>query len=342
MRAARIHAHGGPEVLRVEEVADPQPGPFDVLVRQQGTSVNHRDVWLRKGLPDETFQLPLPSILGIDVAGEIIAVGAEVSSLNVGDRVISNPYIACGKCHACLRQRYHHCARIDIANGAYAEMVVVPEERAIAIDASVSSEHAACFANTYITAWEMLVEKAGITPDDVVFIWGGTSGLGSAAIDIAKLVGCTVIATAGQEQKLAVLAGLKPDLVLDHFVDDVVGKVMEFTGGAGASVVFEHVGTATWERTVELAASGARIVSAGLTSGRTLKLDVVTMIMKQFSITGSCLGTMASARAAVRQLNLGRLTPLIGCRIPLSSIVDAHKLIDEGKVAGKILIDVDQ
>lgn len=340
MRVALIHSHGGPEVLRVEEVEDPKPGPFDILVHQKYTSVNHRDVWLRKGLPDDTFQLPLPSILGIDVSGEVVSVGSDVTAFCVGDRVISNPYIACGKCHACIRQRPHHCARIDIANGAYAELVVVPEERAMLIAPAVSPENAACFANTYITAWEMLIGKAKITPDDTVFVWGGTSGLGSAAIDIAKLVGCTVISTAGRSEKIEVLEELKPDLILNHYTDNVVSDVMEFTNGVGASVVFEHVGTATWERSVSLAASGARIVSAGLTSGRTLHLDVVNMIMKQFSITGSCLGTMASARAAVRQLNFGRLTPLIGQQIPLLSIVDAHRLIEEGGVAGKILIDI--
>ena len=342
MKAVRIHKHGGPDVLRVEEVPDPTPGPFDVLVRQEGTSVNHRDIWLRKGLPDETFQLALPCILGIDVAGEVVEAGAEVTSLRVGDRIISNPYIACGTCHACLRQRPHHCARIDISNGAYAELVVVPEARAMRIEPSVPSESAACFANTYITAWEMLIAKARVTPEDVVFIWGGTSGLGSAAIQIAKLAGCRVISTAGNAEKLEVLETLKPDLALNHFTDDVVARVLEFTEGAGASVVFEHVGTATWQRTVELVASGGRIVSAGLTSGRTLEMDVVNMIMKQFSVTGSCLGTMASARGAVQQLNAGRLAPLIGKRLPLSEIARAHELIEKGAVAGKVLVEVGQ
>lgn len=320
---------------------DPTPGPLDVLVRQAGTSVNHRDIWLRKGLPDETFQLALPCILGIDVAGEVVEAGAEVSSLKVGDRIISNPYIACETCHACLRQRPQHCARIDIANGAYAELVVVPEARAIRLEPTVPDESAACFANTYITAWEMLIGKARVTPDDVVFIWGGTSGLGSAAIQIARLAGCRVIATAGSAGKLNVLDTLKPDLALNHFTDDVVARVLEFTDGAGASVVFEHVGTATWQRSVDLVASGGRIVSAGLTSGRTLQMDVVTMIMKQFSVTGSCLGTMASARAAVRQLNAGRLAPLIGKRLPLSRIVQAHEQIERGEVAGKVLLEID-
>lgn len=340
MKAARIHEHGGPDVLRVEEVSDPEPGPRDVLVRQTGTSVNHRDIWLRKGLPDATFQLPLPHILGMDISGEVVAVGPEVGSVHIGDRVIANPYVACGQCHACRRQRPHHCARIDEANGGYAELAVVPEDRAIRIADSVPEVYASSFPNTYITAWEMLVEKARVTPDDTVFTWGGTSGLGSAVIDIAKLVGCTVISTAGHEGKLKVLAGLEPDLVLNHHQDDVVAEVMEFTSGAGASVIVEHVGTATWQRTVELAASGARIISAGLTSGRTLEMDVVTMIMKQFSVTGSTLGTMASARAVADQLSKGRLQPLIGRTIPLDSIAQAHETLEGGGTVGKVLIDL--
>ncbi|TRW46593.1 alcohol dehydrogenase catalytic domain-containing protein [Georgenia yuyongxinii] len=340
MRAARIHQHGGPEVLRVDEVPEPEPGPRDVVLRQAGTSVNHRDIWLRKGLSDDTFQIPLPSVLGIDVAGEVVAVGDEVEGFRVGDRALANPYIACGSCHACIRQREHLCADIDISNGAYAEYVVVPENRLVALDASVSDEAASCFANTYITAWEMLVNKARITPDDVVLVWAGTSGLGSAAVDIALLAGATVIATAGQPEKIQTLAALGPDLVLNHYEDDVVARVMEFTGGAGASVVFEHVGHATWGRTIDAAASGARIVNAGLTTGQMLETDAVKMIMKQFTITGSCLGTMAAARGAVRQLNRGRLHPLIGERLPLSEIVEAHRLLDEGRVTGKLLIDV--
>lgn len=341
MKAARIHAHGGPEVLRVEEVADPVIGPQDVLVRQFGTSLNHRDVWLRKGLPGETFQIPLPHILGIDVAGEVIEVGAEVASLRRGDRIISNPFIACGRCRACLRLRPEICAAIDIANGAYAELVAVPEARAMKIAETVPAASAACFSNTYITAWEMLVRKAGITPDDTIFIWAGTSGLGSAAIDIASIVGCSIITTAGSDDKIALLRRGKADLVLDHHRDDVAGRVAEYTHGEGATVVFEHVGTATIERTVNLAASGARIVSCGLTSGRMLELDVVNMIMKQFSITGSCLGTMTSARAVTEQLNRGRLAPLVGQRMPLTSIVEAHELLESGKAIGKIMIEFD-
>lgn len=339
MKAARIHAHGGPEMFRVEEVPDPVIGPNDVLVRQFGTSLNHRDVWLRKGLPGETFQIPLPHILGIDVAGEVVEVGSEVRSLRRGDRIVSNPFIACGRCRACLRLRPEVCASIDIANGAYAELVAVPEARAMKIADSVPVASAACFANTYITAWEMLVRKARITPDDTVFIWAGTSGLGSAAIDIASIIGCDIITTAGSDAKIEFLRGGRASLVINHHHDDVVARVAEYTHGEGASVVFEHVGSATIGRTVDLAASGARIVSCGLTSGRMLELDVVTMIMKQFSMTGSCLGTMASARAAVAQLNRGRLSPLIGRRMPLDSIVEAHEFLESGQAIGKIMIE---
>lgn len=340
MRAARIHGFGGPEVLKVEEIPVPEPGPGELLVRQFGTSVNHRDIWLRKGLPGETFVLPLPAVLGIDVAGEVVAVGPQVRHFRVGDHVAINPYIVCGECLACRNQRPDRCAHIDMSNGGYAQFAAVPEARAVAIAESVAPESAACFGNTFITAWEMLLGKARITPEDTVFIWGGTSGLGSAAVQIARLAGCRVIATAGTQEKIALLQGMGVDLALNHHRDDVVKRVVEFTDGVGASVVLDSVATATFGRTVEMAAAGARIVCAGLTSGRTISFDVLSIMMKQFTIVGSTLSSMASARAAAEKLNAGALKPLIGHRVPLSSVVEAHRMMEAGNLTGKIFLDV--
>lgn len=343
MRAARIYKHGGPEVFQVEDnVPNPTPGPVDVLIRQVRTSANHRDVWIRKGLSDDTFQIELPAILGVDFSGEVVEVGKDVTQFAVGDRIVANPQFACGYCYACRGQRPQYCMNVDIANGSYAQYAKIAESQAIRLDESVSVDAAACFANTYITAWEMLINRAKLTPEDTVFIWAGTSGVGSAAVDIAKLVNAKIITTAGQPHKLETLRQRTSGLVLDHHNDDIVAQVMEATHGVGATVVVEHTGAATWERSMLLASAGARIINAGLTTGQTLKTDAVIMIIKQLTIMGYSLGTMAGARAAVSFLNNGSLSPLIGETVPLSRISDAHKMLEEGKVAGKILLNLEE
>lgn len=341
MRAARIHAHGGPEALVVEEVAEPRPGAGELLVRQRASSVNHRDVWIRKGHPHPAYRVDLPAILGIDVCGDVVELGDGVDGFVPGDRVTANPYIPCGRCAYCVRGRPQYCIRFGVFNGAYAELVVLPAALAIGVAPEVPDEHVASFANAYVTAWEMLVEKARITPDDILFVWAGTSGLGSAAIEIAKLAGATVIASAGGEAKRRVLAaGPSPDVVVDHYADDVVARVLELTDGLGASVVFEHVGAATWERSLAMLASGGTIVSAGATGGDDARMDVTSMFVKQARILGSRLGTMESALAAAKQLSAGKLRPLVGAVLPLDGIAEAHRLLEAGEVAGKIVVTI--
>ncbi len=343
MRAARIYKHGGPEVFTVEDnVPEPRPGPTDLLIRQVRTSANHRDVWIRKGLSDDTFQIDLPAVLGVDFSGEVVEVGRDVTQFKAGDHIVANPQFACGHCHACRGQRPQFCMNVDIANGSYAQYAKVAESQAIKLADSVSPDAAACFANTYITAWEMLINRARITPEDTVFIWAGTSGVGSAAVDIAKLVNAKIITTAGHSHKLDILRKRTPGLVLDHHNDDVVAEVMEATDGVGASVVIEHTGAATWERSMLLASAGARIVNAGLTTGQALQTDAVVMIIKQLNIMGYSLGTMAGARAAVSFLNNGGLSPLIGETVPLSRIGQAHEMLEAGHVAGKILVNLEE
>lgn len=338
MRAVRMHRHGGPEVLRVEEVPEPRPGPGDLLVRMRATTVNHRDVWIRKGHPHPAYRVELPAILGIDIAGEIVQAGSAVEGFAAGERVTANPYIPCGRCQSCLRGHPQYCPRFSVFHGAYAELVVIPAVQAVKLAPTVSDVDAACFPNTYITAWQMLMGKARLSADDVVFVWAGTSGLGSAAIEIARLAGATVIATAGGAAKLEILRGRRPDLALDHHRPDLVERVMEFTGGQGATVVFEHIGQATWERTLALASSGGRIVSAGATSGDDARMDITQMFVKQVNILGSRLGTMEDACAAGKQLNAGRFKPLVGATIPFEEIAEAHRLMEAGDVIGKVVV----
>jgi len=335
-----MHRLGGPGVLELEEIAEPIAGPHELLVRVQATSINRRDLWIRAGHPHPAYRVPLPAILGIDLCGEVVATGEDVERFAAGQRITINPYITCGRCEHCRRGRSQYCTDFDVYHGAYAELALVPEALAVPVSVRVPAEHVACFANSYITAWQMLVGKAEVGPDDVVFVWAGTSGLGSAAVEIARLAGARVIASAGGERKLAALTALEPDHVVDHYADDVVARVREHTDGEGASIVFEHVGQATWSRSLEMCASGGTIVTAGATSGDDVTMDITAMFVKQVRILGSRLGTMEDALAAIRHLDAGRFTPLVGEVLPLERVRDGHELLERGAVNGKIVVRV--
>ena len=338
MRAVRIHGHGGPEMLRVDDVPEPRPGPEDLCLRLRATTINHRDIWIRKGHPHPAYHVDLPAILGIDICGDVVEMGERVEGFAEGDRVTASPYMHCGVCGQCARGRFQYCPNFSVYNGAYAEYVIVPAAFAIRVDPGIPDEHVACFPNTYITAWQMLVDKARVSPSDVVFVWAGTSGLGSAAIDISKLAGATVVATAGTEEKLAVLRRGKADLVLDHHAPDVVERVLDFTNDQGVSIVFEHIGQATWERSLQLCAAGGTIVVAGATSGDDTRMNLTYMFVKQVRILGSRLGTMNDALAAVEHLNAGRFDPLVGLVLPFERIGEGQRLMEEGKVIGKVIV----
>jgi len=338
MRAVRIHAHGGPEVLQLDEIPEPAPGPGDLLVRLRATSVNHRDVWIRRGHPHPAYHVDLPAVLGIDVCGDVVEVGPEVDGFRVGDRVTANPYMQCGVCRYCVRGKFQLCPHFDVYHGTYAELFLVPARFAVRVDPAVPDEHVAAFPNAYITAWQMLIGKAGVDAADTVFVWAGTSGLGWAAIEIAKLSGARVITSAGTDEKRETLRDSGAEEVLDHYSGDLVQRVLELTDGLGPTIVFEHVGQATWERSVEMAAHGGTIVSAGATSGDDARMNVTYMFVKQLRILGSRLGTMTDAANAARHLSAGRLSPLIGAVLPLEQLGEAHVLLDEGRVIGKVIV----
>ena len=338
MRAVRIHAHGGPEVLQVDEIPEPTPGRGDLLVRLRATSVNHRDVWIRRGHPHPAYHVDLPAVLGIDVCGDVVEVGSGVEGFRPGDRVTANPYMQCGVCRYCVRGEFQLCPDFDVYHGTYAELFLVPAQFAVRVDPSVPDEHVAAFPNAYITAWQMLVGKAGVGAADTVFVWAGTSGLGRAGIEIAKLHGARVLTSAGTGEKREVLRDGVADEVLDHHSPDLVDRVLELTDGVGPTIVFEHVGQATWERSIGMAAHGGTIVFAGATSGDDARVNVTYMFVKQLRLLGSRLGTMADTIDAARHLSAGRFSPLIGAVLPLEQLGEAHVLLDEGRVTGKVIV----
>ena len=244
----------------------------------------------------------------------------------------------CGCCPWCVRGRFQYCPRFSVYNGTYADLFLVPADFAVRVDPSVPDEHVAAFPNTYITAWQMLVGKARVSASDSVFVWAGTSGLGSAAIEIAKLAGATVITSAGSEEKRERLRLLPADAVLDHHQGDLVERVLELTDGQGASIVFEHIGQATWERSLQLCAPGGTIVSAGATSGDDARMNVTYMFAKQLRILGSRLGTMADTIDAASHLSAGRFQPLVDRVFSLDELGEAHRLMDDGHLIGKAIV----
>ena len=338
MRAVRIHTHGGPEALQLDEIPEPEPGPGDLLVRLRATSVNHRDVWIRRGHPHPAYHVDLPAVLGIDVCGDVVEVGSGVEGFRPGDRVTANPYMQCGVCRYCVRGEFQLCPDFDVYHGTYAELFLVPAQFAVRVDPSVPDEHVAAFPNAYITAWQMLVGKAGVGAADTVFVWAGTSGLGRAGIEIAKLHGARVLTSAGTGEKREVLRDGVADEVLDHHSPDLVDRVLELTDGVGPTIVFEHVGQATWERSIGMAAHGGTIVFAGATSGDDARVNVTYMFVKQLRLLGSRLGTMADTIDAARHLSAGRFSPQIGAVLPLEQLGEAHVLLDEGRVTGKVIV----
>jgi NADPH:quinone reductase-like Zn-dependent oxidoreductase len=338
VRAARFHAHGGPEVLTYEEAPDPEPRTGQVLVRVRACALNHLDLWQRRGLDRVT--IPFPHISGAEVAGEVVAApGGEVAA---GTRVLLQPGLSCGLCAACLGGRDNECRRYDVLGyqsaGGYADLVVVPPANLVAIPDHVSFVDAAAFPLTFLTAWHMLVARARLQPGETVLVLAGTSGVGQAAIQVAQLHGARVIATAGSAAKLERVRALGADDVVHHHDEDLVAVVRRLTGKRGVDVVVEHVGQATWDRSVKALAPGGRLVTCGNTTGWDARIDLRFLFSRQLSLLGSYMGTKAELLRAAGFFFAGRLAPLVDAVLPLAEAGEAHRRLEQGEVAGKLVL----
>ncbi len=327
MKAVRIHEDGGAEVLRYEDAPDPQARPGEVLIRLRAASLNHLDIWVRRGLPSA----PKPHILGADGAGVVEAVGEGVSGLEPGQPVVINP--------ALERQ-----GRISIigehCDGTHAELVTVPAENVYPLPDGLSFEEAAAFPLVFETAYRMLVTKAGLGEGEWVLIWGIGGGVASAAFQIAKAVGARVIATSGSDAKLARAAELGVDVAVSHADGDVKAAVREATGGRGADVVVEHVGEATWRTSLDCAAQGGRIVVCGATTGPNPPAGLHRIWWKELVVYGSTMGTKADFEAAYALVASGRATPIVDSVLPLAQARRAHERLEAGEQFGKIVLRI--
>jgi NADPH:quinone reductase-like Zn-dependent oxidoreductase len=341
MRAVRFHQHGGPEVLRCEEVPDPVPGPGEVLVRVRACALNHLDLWERRGLERVTF--PMPHISGSDVAGEVIAaVGVDV---NPGRRVMLQPGISCGRCVACLSGRDNECAHYEVLGyrnypGGYAELVKAPAQNLVSIPDDIDFVQAAAFPLTFLTAWHMLMTRAQLKRGEDVLVLAAGSGVGQAAVQIAFLHGARVFATAGSEAKLERARALGAYEVINHHTQDLAQEILRLTNRRGVDVVIEHVGEATWPKSIRAMARGGRLVTCGATTGPHGAIDLQVLFAKQLSIMGSYMGTKGELLRVARFFFAGQLKPVIDRTFPLASAADAQRRMEQSGQFGKIVLEV--
>ena len=337
MRAVKFHEHGGPDVLRYEEAPDPPRQPGHALVRVRACALNHLDLWQRRGIP--RVRIPLPHISGSDVSGEVIDDGG--GPVPPGTRVLLHPGLSCGTCRWCREDRDSLCPAYDVlgllSDGGYAEMISIPAGNLIAIPDRIEFVEAAAFPLTFLTAWHMLVALARVREGDTVLVLAGGSGVGQAAIQVARLHGARVFATSGPS-KIERTLGLGAEAVFDHYASDFAKEVRARTGGRGVDIVVEHVGEATWERSVRALASGGRLVTCGATTGAAAALDLRHLFARQLSLLGSYMGSKADLLEATAHLFEGRLRPVIDSVLPLAAAGEAHRRLEAGAQFGKIVL----
>ena len=342
MKAIVYSEHGGPEVLRYAEVAKPEIDGNEVLVRVRACALNHLDLFLRAGLPG--MKIPLPHIPGSDIAGEVAEVGAKVKGVKVGERVLLQPGISCGRCEQCLAGDDNYCRQYmllgQMVDGGCAEYVKSPVENLVPIPEGLSFEEAAAFPLVSLTAWHMLITRAQLKPAETVLILGAGSGVGAAAIQIAKAAGARVIATAGTKEKVKKGKELGADSMILHSENDIADEVKRMTNRRGVDVVFEHVGQATWDQSVRSLAPGGRLVTCGATTGFEAKIDLRFLFVRQLSILGSFMGSKAELFSALELLRRGLLKPVIDVVLPLEKCAEAHVRLENREQFGKIVLRV--
>ena len=340
MKAVRFHQHGGPEVLRYEDVAEPEIRADEALIRVRACSLNHLDLFVRGGIPGIHYSMP--HILGADVAGEVVRTGDLCWRVQPGQRVLLAPATSCRQCEWCLSGRDHRCAKYAVlgtqVDGGNREYMAAPEWAVIPIPDGLSFVDAAAVPLVFLTAWHMLFGRAGLEAGEDVLVPGASSGVGSAAIQIAKLFHCRVIATAGGEAKMARAAELGADFVIDHYAQNIAAEVKRITGKRGVDVVVEHVGAATWERSVQSLAAGGRLVTCGATTGYDVKLDLRFLFSKQQTVLGSYMGTLGELHRVLKFVFAGKLRPVIDRTFPLAEAEAAHRRLERKEQFGKVIL----
>jgi NADPH:quinone reductase-like Zn-dependent oxidoreductase len=340
MKAAIFKQHGGPEVLEFTDAPEPKPRANEVLIEVKACALNHLDIFVRNGMPG--IEIPLPHILGNDIAGVVREVGELVTWVKADDEVMVQPGVSCGHCDACLSGRDNLCREYDIIgyrrNGGYAEFVSVPGVNVFPKPANISWEEAAALPLVTVTAWHMLVGRANIRPGEDVLVHAAGSGVGSVAIQIAKLHGARVITTASSDEKLAKARELGADETINYTRDDWPKEVKRLTERRGVDVVFEHTGSETWPGSISSLKNNGRLVTCGATSGFDARTDLRQVFYRHLTILGSFMGSKAELLEAMKFVRQGKIRGVVDRVLPLSEARQAHELIESRGQFGKVVL----
>ncbi len=343
MRAVTLRAHGGPDVLQLEELPVPTPGPGEVRIKIAAVALNHLDVWVRKGGP--AFHLELPHRLGADIVGTVDDVGPGVGDLKHGSKALIQPGLSCGRCAACVAGDDNLCRHYRIlgenAQGGYGEYIVVPRINVAPYPANLGWAEASATILTFLTAWQMVVHKARVTPGSTVLVQGGGSGVGVAAIQIARLYGARVITTVGSDAKIAPARALGADEVINYRTTDFAAAVKVMTGKRGVDVVLDHVGGDVLAASIRAVRVGGRVVTCGATAGFHPAIDLRHIFFRQVELLGSTMGRKADLLALQEHVAAGRLKPVVHTVLPLAAAADGHRLLEDRAVFGKVVLAVD-
>ncbi|MFN2577738.1 MAG: zinc-binding dehydrogenase [Pyrinomonadaceae bacterium] len=344
MKAIIFEQHGAPGVLKFTKVPNPQIKANEVLVEVRACALNHLDVWVRNGLPG--IKIPLPHVLGCDVAGVVREVGDLVTWAKRGDEVMIQPGVSCGHCPECLAGRDNMCDEYDILgygrDGGYAELVAIPGVNVIPKPPNLRWEEAAALPLVTLTAWHMLVTRAHLQPGEDVLIHAAGSGVGSLGIQIAKLLGARVVATASSDEKLVRARALGADETINYSNDDWPKQVKRLTQGRGVDVVFEHTGEATWPGSILSLKKGGRLVTCGATSGFDERTDLRHVFYRHLTILGSMMGSKADLLAAMQFIASGQIRAVVDRTLPLEEARHAHELMEDRAQFGKLVLRVSE
>lgn len=342
MKAIRFHRHGGPEVLQYEDAPDPVPSADEALVKVKACALNHLDVWARNGLP--SVEIPLPHISGSDVAGVVEWVPGEEKEFQRGDEVVMNPGVGCGKCDKCLLGLDNQCRYYSIigygVDGGYAELVKIPRTNLVRKPEGMNFEEAASYPLVFLTAYHMLVTKARVQAGETVLVLAASSGVGSAAVQVAKAFGAEVIATVGSQEKADKAKSLGADHVVDHYRQNVLDEVRRITGKGGVDVVVEHVGKSTWEGSVKALAKGGRLVLCGATTGAEVVTDLRYVYNRELTVYGSFMASKGELLKVTKLFASHRLKPVVDSVFPLERAAEAQKRMEGSGHFGKIVLNV--
>jgi len=341
MRAIRIHEHGAETVLHIDEIPEPHIAADEVLIKVKTAALNHLDLWVRDGIPG----VSLPLIMGSDAAGTVEQIGQLAQrdfAFQTGDKVITVPIRTCGHCEFCVRGEENLCRQFHIpgesVQGVQAEFIAVPAKYIVPKPANFNWEEAAALPLAAMTAYHMLVRKANLRYNDWILIYGASSGVGSAAIQMAKAIGAKIITTVGSAEKARLAESLGAHYVLNYTEGNIGKKVRRITGGRGVDVVFEHTGMKTWNDSLRALRTGGKLVTCGATTGPIVKIDIRALFIRHQQLIGSTMGTQRDMLDVLQMADRGQLKPLVSKIFSFEQIKEAHRFLAEGRQFGKVVI----